>query len=88
MILKNKEFDLLIDEMSSCQKCVSLKSSRGVDCSLINIFKDKSFSKNIPSIWTDWYKRVDYSIFVIGQDWGPYIDMKKLRDEYINADTK
>ena len=87
MILKNKEFDLLIDEMSFCQKCVSLKSSRGVDCSLINIFKDKSFSKNIPSIWTDWYNRLDSSILVVGQDWGPYNDMKKLQDEYIKDET-
>lgn len=85
---KIKEFDKLIDEMSLCEKCTNLKNKKGTDCSLINIYKNKKFSKNIPSIWTDWYNRLNSSIMIIGQDWGPYNDMNKFYQEYITNKTK
>ena len=82
MIMKNKCFDDLIDNMARCQKCLNMhKGNR--DCSLINIFEDSELCKNIPSIWTDWYNRLDASIMIIGQDWGPVGDMQKLNQDYL-----
>lgn len=79
--IKTKKFDELIKKMATCNKCCSL-SSKTKDCSLINIYQDIEFAKTIPSIWTDWYNRLDSKIIIIGQDWGPYEDMKKLNMEY------
>lgn len=87
VIIKSKEFDILIEGMSKCEKCTSLKTQKGRDCSLINIYKDKKFSKKIPSVWTDWYNRLDSNILIIGQDWGPYSDMKRLNNEYLRDET-
>ena len=43
---KVKEFDKLILQMSKCDKCLNMKSRNSIDCSLINIYKDKEFSKH------------------------------------------
>lgn len=85
---KVEEFDKLIERMSICEKCINIKNKNGMDCSLINIYKNKAFSKNIPSIWTDWYNRLDSNIMIIGQDWGPYNDMNKFYNEYIKEKTE
>ena len=85
---KTERFNKLIDEMSICEKCINIKNKNGIDCSLINIYKNKEFSKNIPSIWTDWYNRLNSDIMVIGQDWGPYNDMNKFYNEYIKEKTE
>ena len=77
MIMKNKEFQKLIQDMGNCNKCTNLKCKSK---SLINIYKDYEFCTNIPSIWTDWLNRLNFKIMVIGQDWGPYNDMKKLHE--------
>jgi len=82
--MKNEVFDELINEMSKCSKCISLKKKTGKDCSLINIYQIHGFCKNVPSIWTDWFNRLDSKIMIIGQDWGPYNDMKQLNEQYIN----
>lgn len=84
---KNKEFDKLITDLGKCNNCISILRSN-TDCSLINIYEDKKFAKEIPSIWTDWYNRLDSEIMIIGQDWGPYNDMKILHDEYKKDNTK
>jgi DNA polymerase len=85
---KEKLLDSLISDMGKCQKCLELKSKNGKDYSLINIYEDNEFAKNIPSIWTDWYNRLDSKIMIIGQDWGPFIDMQKLNSQYAkNEDT-
>ena len=60
----------------------------GKDYSLINIYKDNQFCKNIPSIWTDWFNRLDSKIMIIGQDWGPYSDMKMLNKLYLENQSK
>lgn len=86
--MKKEKFDDLIKEMGECSSCVYLKSSRGRDYSLFNIYKDSVFAKKIPSIWTDWYHRLDASIFIVGQDWGPYSDMKELNERYKKEETK
>ena len=84
--MKKQKFDELIEEMGVCSYCMNLQI-RGRNHSLFNIYKDFSFVKEIPSIWTDWYQRFDASIFVIGQDWGPYLDMKELNSKYQQEPT-
>ena len=61
--------------MANCDKCINFKCKNR---SLINIYKDYDFCTNIPTIWTDWFNRLDSEIMIIGQDWGPYNDMKKF----------
>lgn len=75
--MKEQEFNLLIKELSVCKKCINMKCSNK---SLINIYKNYAFCINIPSIWTDWFNRLHSIIMIIGQDWGPYSDMKKFHD--------
>ncbi|MDE5539452.1 MAG: hypothetical protein K2J20_03075 [Bacilli bacterium] len=72
---KKIEFNNLIKELATCSKCTHLKCSNK---SLINIYHDYDFCTNIPSIWTDWFNRLDKKIMIIGQDWGPFKDMQKL----------
>ncbi len=73
--MKSKKFQELILDMSKCSKCINLECKNK---SLINIYQDYNFSTNIPSIWTDWFNRLNSEIMIIGQDWGPYNDMKKF----------
>lgn len=75
--MKKESFDKLLKTMSKCDKCTNFKCK---EKSLINIYNDYNFSSNIPSIWTDWFNRLDSKIMIIGQDWGPYNDMKKLNN--------
>ena len=73
--MKTKQFNNLLNELGKCDKCTNFSCSKK---SLINIYKEKEFCKNIPSIWTDWFNRLDSKIMIVGQDWGPYNDMKKF----------
>lgn len=75
--MKKKQFEDLINELGKCDKCINLKCK---EKSLINIYQDYDFSTNIPSIWTDWFNRLDSKIMIVGQDWGPYDDMKKFNN--------
>lgn len=84
---KIKMFDKLMEDMKSCNKCVSTDKDSN-DKSLVNIYRDLEFAKKIPSIWTDWYNRLDSKIMIIGQDWGPQIEMKKINDMYLKNETK
>lgn len=86
--IKAELFDELISEMGKCEKCTSMCGKNGVDCSLINIYEDIEFAKSIPSIWTDWYRRLDSEIMVIGQDWGPFADMQELNRVYLEGPTE
>ena len=85
--MKDKAFDELITKLSICEKCTNLRKKNNTDCSLINIYKKESLAKQVPSIWTDWYHRLDSSLMIIGQDWGPYEDMKKLHEAYLKNPT-
>ena len=80
---KQEKLEQLFREMSNCKNCCHLVKKNGKDCSLINIYQEPEFYQNIPSIWTDWYRRVDADIMIIGQDWGPYEEMKKFHDQYL-----
>lgn len=73
--MKKQIFEELLQSMSKCDKCTNFKCK---EKSLINIYNDYNLCSNIPSIWTDWFNRLDSKIMIIGQDWGPYNDMKKL----------
>jgi len=85
---KEEKFDSLIYEMGKCNKCINLKNKNGKDCSLVNIYKDIEFAKKIPSIWTDWYNRINSNIMIIGQDWGPFIDIKEINNKYIKNENQ
>jgi len=87
-VIKEEYFDSLIFDMGNCKRCIELKNRNGKDCSLINIYKDNKFAKKIPSIWTDWYNRINAKIMIIGQDWGPFVDMKRLNSEYLQEENK
>lgn len=76
--MKDKEFHELINDLGKCYKCLNLGNK-----SLINFYHDENLACNIPSIWTDWFKRLDSKIFIIGQDWGPIDDMKVLHDRFM-----
>lgn len=73
--MKKELFEELLKLMSKCNKCTNFKCK---EKSLINIYNDYNFGLNIPSIWTDWFNRLESKIMIIGQDWGPYNDMEKL----------
>ena len=75
--MKNKAFQKLIQDMGNCNKCINFKCKNK---SLINIYKDYDFCTSIPSIWTDWFNRLDSKIMIIGQDWGPYKEMQKFHE--------
>lgn len=75
---ETKKIEKLFEELGNCNQCLSFPN---LNKSLINIYQNLDFSVNIPSIWTDWFHRVDSSIMIIGQDWGPYQEMKTLHDK-------
>lgn len=81
--MKSELYNELLVELGKCEKCLKLTKKTGKDCSLVNLYKDNKFCKNIPSIWTDWLNRLDSKIMIIGQDWGPFNDMKTLNELYI-----
>lgn len=76
--MKRKKFNELLEELAICDKCTNMPCSNK---SLINIYNDYNFCTNIPSIWTDWFNRLNSEIMIIGQDWGPYCDMKAIHDD-------
>ena len=86
--MKIDKFNDLLSSMGQCEKCINLRSSNGKDCSLINIYQHEEFYNNIPSIWTDWFNRLDSKIMIIGQDWGPFNDMKTLNELYTKHPNK
>lgn len=81
--MKKELYKNLINQMGKCEKCINLKNRNGRDCALINFYRNEDFSMNIPSIWTDWFNRLNSKIMIIGQDWGPYSDMEKLNKLYL-----
>lgn len=86
--MKKQLYNELLKELGICERCVNIKNKSGKDCSLINIYNDYDFCRNIPSIWTDWFNRLDSKIMIIGQDWGPFNDMKMFNEQYIKNPSK
>ncbi len=62
----------LIQEIKSDDSCSRINPP------LINQFK---LHNKIPNRWFDWENRVNSNIMIIGQDWGPYIHLKKYIDD-------
>lgn len=75
--MKKKQFEEFITKLGKCNKCTNLKCK---EKSLINIYRNYEFSISIPSIWTDWFNRLDSKIMIIGQDWGPYCQMVQFNN--------
>ena len=67
---KQKKLEKLFKELGNCNQCLSFHNA---DKSLINIYQNFDFSVNIPSIWTDWFHRMDSSIMIIGKKNQSYI---------------
>lgn len=80
--MKNNAFLELLNDMSKCCSCIALD-----DKSLVNFYNDLEFAIKIPSIWTDWFNHLDSRIFIIGQDWGPYGDMKELNRRFKSGEN-
>lgn len=74
--MKETKIKELIDDIGKCSSCVTLG-----DKSLIN-FYNTDMALKVPSIWTDFLNHLDSDVMVIGQDWGPYEDMKSLYERY------
>ena len=75
----------IYDTLATCDLCEEFhkKSSKKTEYDgLINFFHTKEIYLNIPSIWTDWVNRIDSKIMIVGQDWGPYIDMQSYSEKY------
>lgn len=73
--MKDQEFEKLFWELSKCTRCSNFACKSK---NLINFYQDYDFATHIPSVWTDWFHRLDSEIMIIGQDWGPYRDMVSL----------
>jgi len=73
--MKKAQFEEFLKSLRYCQQCSNFKCQTK---NLINIYEDYEFAINIPSIWTDWFSRLESKLMIIGQDWGPYQDMKYL----------
>lgn len=86
--MKKELYDKFLKELGNCKECTNLQRRGKKDYSLINIYEDNEFCRNIPSIWTDWTNRLDSKIMIIGQDWGPYTDMKMLNELYAKNPNK
>lgn len=69
--------DLAKDETYS--KIEARRNGKLVNVGLVNHFRLHDF---IPNKWFDWERRVDAPIMIIGQDWGPYVEIKKFVDDY------
>jgi uracil-DNA glycosylase len=82
MYPKQEQMKELIQKIKANTECENIKSKyRGeiLDKSLVNHFK---LHELIPNKWFDWERRADAKIMIIGQDWGPYIALKKYVDDY------
>ncbi|MCB9790401.1 hypothetical protein H6764_00030 [Candidatus Nomurabacteria bacterium] len=78
---KEKINKLLLDlKGESCAENLSaIRQGQVTNVGLINQFKKHNF---IPNLWFDWARRLDADVMIIGQDWGPYIELKKVIDQY------
>lgn len=77
--LKNLWQELANDTGHS--KIEARRKGKITNLGLVNQYKNHSF---IPNKWFDWESKADAPVMIIGQDWGPYIELKKLIDRYIS----
>ena len=72
-----KYFDELLERIKTIRVSERMCYQKITD---LFIYKEKELCVNIPSIWTDWFNRTEPDMMIIGQDWGPYNDMKKFHN--------
>lgn len=85
---KKDHMKLLITDMSCNTSVTQIQSKRkGIiaDVGLVNQF---ALHPVIPNKWFDWENRVNADIMIIGQDWGPYVNLKKYVDDYELSKTE
>ena len=77
----------LFEDTANCTRCEKFngKSQNDEKNGLINIFCNKEMWLNILSIWTDWLNRSNCKLMIVGQDWGPFVDMEKLHIKYYTS---
>jgi uracil-DNA glycosylase family 4 len=58
-----------------------MNKSKQIQNLIADISRDQSPSKINPNRWFDWENRANSPIMIIGQDWGPYIHLKKYIED-------
>lgn len=82
---KKSQMQHLLQDLAVDSSPSSLQVKRKgelVDVGLVNQFALHDF---IPNKWFDWLDRADAKYMIIGQDWGPYIFLKKYIEDYEKA---
>jgi len=90
--IQNKQtlFKGLHNDLAKHTESTRIKAKRkGVcrDLGLINFYKDAEFLDFFADIWVDWAPRLGAKLMLVGQDWGPYAEMKKISDK-VAAEVK
>src|SRR5688572_16647575 len=81
-MIKNDSIAQLIEDLKQDTLAENIKGKRKgeiIDLGLVNHFKLHS---NLANKWFDWERRANAPIMIIGQDWGPYIALKKYFDAH------
>lgn len=68
-----------LKEDTAAENIKGRRKGQIVDLGLVNHFRLHNVLSNK---WFDWERRVNAPIMIIGQDWGPYIALKKYFDAY------
>ncbi|MCK9368472.1 hypothetical protein M0R04_00640 [Candidatus Dojkabacteria bacterium] len=79
---KRDQMRSLIEKMKlekEIENIFANRKGKKVNVGLINHYK---LHELIPNKWFDWVDRANAKIAIIGQDWGPYISLKKYVDEW------
>lgn len=79
--MKQLQIEQLIRDLSINDSCANLRDANR-DVGLVSDFYKESFISNFPDIWFDWRNRTDAKIMIIGQDWGPYSAMVRIKEEF------
>lgn len=81
---KAKDFSEFFNKLKDCTRCLNIYDEHATarDRSLINFWNDREIGYSVPTIWTDWHQKLDARVLVVGQDWGPISDIKKISHEY------
>lgn len=86
--LKLPLFEKFLTELAndtSCDQILVKRKGKVTDVGLINIYRDRKLIENLPTIWTDWWGRLNSRVMIFGQDWGPEIEMRKLHEQYLSS---
>lgn len=81
--LKSKQdlFKKLLKNLAQHRESTKITAKRkGIDrdLGLVNFYNDADFLKLFADIWVDWEPRLGAKLMIVGQDWGPYIEMQKI----------